>query len=148
MKRPLLFLVCCAMMHIASAQSKDEKAVGQAVETLRKAMVDGDKAALEKIADSRLSYGHSGGKLEDKAAFVEALASGKSDFATLNLSDQTITVAGNTAIVRHTLDADTNDNGKTGTVHLIVLLVWLKEGGEWKLLARQAVKEPAPATAK
>jgi ketosteroid isomerase-like protein len=50
--------------------------------------------------------------------------------------------------VRHTLDADTNDNGKTGTVHLKVLLVWLKEGGEWKLLVRQAVKEPAPATAK
>ncbi len=39
MKRPLLFLVCCVMMHIASAQSKDEKAVGQAVESLRKAMV-------------------------------------------------------------------------------------------------------------
>lgn len=148
MKRPLLFLVCCAIMHIASAQSKDEKAVAQAVETLRKAMVDADKATLEKLTDSHLSYGHSSGKLEDKAAFVEALTSGKSDFATLNLSEQTITVAGNTAIVRHTLDADTNDNGKTGTVHLKVLLVWLKEGGEWKLLARQAVKEPAPATAK
>lgn len=128
------------MMHIASAQSKDEKAVGQAVESLRKALLDGDKASLEKIADNRLSYGHSSGKIEDKAAFVEALVSGKSDFVTLNLSDQTITVAGNTAIVRHTLDGDTKDNGQAGTVHLNVLLVWVKEGGGWKLLARQAVR--------
>lgn len=136
------------MMHIAAAQSRDEGAVAQAVETLRKAMVDGDRASLEKIADSRLSYGHSSGKLEDKAAFVEQIASGKSDFVKIDLSGQTITVVGNAATVRHTLDADTNDGGKPGTVRLKILLVWVKEAGAWKLLARQAVKEPAAAPAK
>jgi len=122
------------------AQSKDETAVAAAVETLRKAMVDGDKTALEKIAATELSYGHSSGKLEDKAAFVEAIASGKSDFVSIDLTEQTITVSGDVAIVRHKLAAETNDGGKPGAVKLAILTVWKKQGKEWKLLARQAVK--------
>ncbi len=142
MKRLLLFLVISATMQLTYAQSKDEKAVAQAVENLRKAMVDADKAMLEKLTDARLSYGHSGGNLEDQATFVKQIVSGHSDFVTMDLTEQTITIVGNTAIVRHKLAADTNDNGKPNTVHLRILLVWQKEGGEWKLLARQAVKEP------
>lgn len=122
------------------AQSKEETAVAAAVETLRKAMVDGDKTALEKIAATELTYGHSSGKLEDKAAFVEAIASGKSDFVSIDLTEQTITVSGDVAIVRHKLAAETNDGGKPGTVKLAILTVWKKQGKEWKLLARQAVK--------
>lgn len=122
------------------AQTKDETAVAAAVETLRKAMVDGDRTALEKIATAELTYGHSSGKLEDKAAFVEAIASGKSDFVTIDLTEQTITVSGDVAIVRHKLAATTNDGGKPGTVNLAILTVWKKQGKEWKLLARQAVK--------
>lgn len=122
------------------AQSKDESAVAAAVETLRKAMVDGDKSALEKIAATELTYGHSSGKLEDKAAFVEAIASGKSDFVSIDLTEQTITVSGDVAIVRHKLAAETIDGGKPGSVKLAILTVWKKQGKEWKLLARQAVK--------
>jgi ketosteroid isomerase-like protein len=122
------------------AQSKDQRDIGLAVEKLRKAMIDGDRAALESVASDSLSYGHSGGKLETKAEFVEAIASGKSDFVIIELSDQTVSVVNNTAVVRHQLDATTNDGGKPGTVKLKVLLVWVKEKGEWKLLARQAVK--------
>lgn len=122
------------------AQSKDRKTVGEAVEKLRKAMIDADKTALETIAADSLSYGHSSGKVENKTEFVANIVSGKSDFVTIELSDQTISVAGNHAIVRHTFYATTNDAGKPGSVKLKILLVWIKEKGQWKLLARQAVK--------
>lgn len=124
----------------AIAQSKDEKAVMAAVEKLRQAMVDGDRNSLENIAADSLSYGHSGGKAENKTSFVENIASGKSDFVTIELSEQTVSIVRNNAIVRHTLLANTNDGGKPAVVKLKVLLVWVKEKGEWKLLARQAVK--------
>jgi hypothetical protein len=117
-----------------------EKEVGDAVEQLKKGMLDGDRALLNKLTSADLSYGHSSGRIEDKAAFVEALASGKSDFVTLNLSEQTIKVKGDVAYVRHKLSAETNDGGKPGTANIGVLLVWVKEGGDWKLLARQAFK--------
>jgi ketosteroid isomerase-like protein len=122
------------------AQSKNEKAVAAAVEKLRKAMIDGDGAALESVAAENLSYGHSGGSVENKAAFVEHIAGGKSDFVTIELSEQTISVNDKFAVVRHTLNAATNDNNKPGIVKLKVLLVWHKEKGEWRLWARQAVK--------
>ncbi len=89
------------------AQSKDEEALGKAVEQLRLLMINPDKAKLEALATNQLTYGHSTGKLEDKAAFVEALTSGASDFININLTDQTITVVDNTALVRHNLSADT-----------------------------------------
>lgn len=122
------------------AQSKDEAAVATAIEALRKAMLDADKAGLEKYTAPELSYGHSLGKIENKAEFVEALASGKSDFTSIDLSNQTIKIAGNAAIVRHILTGATNDNGVAGNVKLSILTVWQKQKGEWKLLARQAVR--------
>jgi len=124
----------------AIAQSKEEKAVIAAVEKLRQAMISGDRTSLENIAMDSLSYGHSGGKVENKTSFVENIASGKSDFVTIELSEQTVSIVRNNAIVRHTLLANTNDGGKPAVVKLKVLLVWVKENGAWKLLARQAVK--------
>ena len=123
-----------------NAQTKDEKDVADAVEKLKKAMVDGNRADLEGIVMDKLSYGHSSGHIDDKKEFVEKLASGASDFVSIDLSDQTISISGNTAIVRHKLDARSNDGGKPGEVHLFVLLIFQKDNKQWKLLARQAVK--------
>ena len=124
----------------ALAQSKDEQAVAAAVQALRKAMIDGDKGGLEKLTAEKLSYGHSNGRIEDKATFVQNLVTGNSDFVTMDLTDQTIALSGPVALVRHTLTAQVNDGGKPGNVKLYILLVWEKSGGQWKLLARQAVK--------
>lgn len=127
-------------MKVTDAQTKQETAVANAVEQLRNAMVNADSAMLDQLTMDELSYGHSGGHVDDKKEFVQKLASGKSDFVSINFSEQTITVSGKTAVVRHKLNAFTNDNGKPGEVHLLVLLVWQKNDGKWKLLARQAVK--------
>jgi hypothetical protein len=138
-----IFFVAALLFFFISfslAQSKAEKKVAEAVEKLRIAMIDGNKASLEQLVWDRLSYGHSGGHIDDKKEFVEKLSTGKSDFVTMELTEQTISVIGKTAIVRHKLSATTNDGGKPGEVHLLVLLVWQKQGGNWKLLARQAVK--------
>ncbi len=123
------------------AWSGEERKVAEAVETMRQAMVSGDRKVLETIADDALSYGHSDGKVESKASFVDKIASGRSDFVTIDLTDQSIIVSGKTAIVRHRLSAATNDAGKgPGSIHLAILLVWEKQKSGWKLLARQAVK--------
>ena len=125
---------------LTNGQSKGEAAVTNAVEQLRMAMIDGNGPALENMVSDKLSYGHSSGYIDDKKEFVEKLASGKSDFVSINLTEQTISISGNTAIVRHILTAKTNDGGNPGDVHLRVLLIWEKKKGRWLLLARQAVK--------
>ncbi len=140
MKKAFLFLIIFSSAVLTNAQSKKEKAVANAVEKLRIAMVDGNKEKLEAIVSDKLSYGHSGGHVEGKAEFVEKIVSGKSDFVSIDLTEQTISTSEKTAIVRHILTAKTNDDGKPGDVHLRVLLIWQKKNGHWVLLARQAVK--------
>jgi ketosteroid isomerase-like protein len=140
LKRLICLFVFTGIMNIAMAQSKEEAAVTAAVENLKKAMIDGDKAGLQNITADQLSYGHSSGRVEDKATFVDNIVSGKSDFVTIDLTNQTIAISGDAAIVRHTLAATTNDGGNPGSVKLNILLIWQKQKGQWKLLARQAVK--------
>ncbi len=136
----LFFILITTITITATAQSKEEKEVAAAVQVLTKAMIDGDRSALENISSDALSYGHSSGKVQDKATFVEVIASGQSDFVTINLTDQTVIVKDQTAIVRHKFSAQTNDGDKPGTVNIGVMLVWVKEKGAWKLLGRQAFK--------
>ncbi|WPG39717.1 nuclear transport factor 2 family protein [Variovorax sp. EBFNA2] len=131
----------CAASGGGSNSASAEPAVAAAAERLRVAMVDPTPAALRALVADDLSYGHSGGKVDTQASFISDLLDRKSDFVSIAITDQTIKVVdGNTAIVRHTLTADTNDSGKPGKVALKILGIWQKQGGEWKLLARQAVR--------
>lgn len=123
-------------------QEQEKKQLEQKVEALRSAMIEGNRNALIALSAPQLSYGHSGGSIEDQAAFVEKIVSGKSDFVTMDLREQTITISGDTALVRHNLKADIKDGGIPNSIELGVLLVWQKQAGEWKLLARQAFKFP------
>jgi Domain of unknown function (DUF4440) len=140
MKKLILLFAFFAFTNVIFAQGKAEKQVAEAVETLRKAMIDPNKALLESISSPNLTYGHSNGHLENQAEFVEALVTNKSDFHTIDLSNQTITISGKTAIVRHNLTATTSNSGVPGSAHLSVLLIFQKTGKNWLLLARQAVK--------
>jgi hypothetical protein len=47
-----------------AAQSPDETAVARAVDSLSKAMIAADKAALESLTAEELSYGHSSPKVD------------------------------------------------------------------------------------
>lgn len=135
----IIFLVACLSTR---AQSSDEKAVANAVEALRKALIDPDKKILTDITSADLSYGHSSWVIENQAAFIERLVSGDSDFKTIDLSEQTIKVVGNIAMVRHKLIASAADQGNPTTPKLGILLIFQKENGYWKMLARQATKLP------
>lgn len=123
-----------------SAQKKGTASVQKAVEQLSKAMISGKADELNAIVSDQLGYGHSSGLVEGKAEFMDKFLTGKTDFVTIDLSEQTIDIKGKSAIVRHILNAKNNDNGVPGTVKLKVLLVFHKEKGQWKLWARQAVK--------
>lgn len=126
--------------------SKAEKEVAARVEQLREAMTNPTREALTELTLPQLNYGHSGGTtIENQEEFIQTLLTGKSDFVKIDLSDQKITVVGNTATVRHTFQADTNDGGKPGTVKMYILTVWVKQAGKWRMLARQAVRAAAPA---
>jgi ketosteroid isomerase-like protein len=113
-----------------AAQSGEDAAVAKAVESLRVAMVE-----------EHLTYGHSHGMLQNKAEFVKFLVGPKAPgkFNWIKLSNQTVDVVGNTALVRHVFDAENVlPDGTLTNAHILVLHVWKMEPDGWKLLARQA----------
>ena len=141
MKKILLILaLICLNITFIHAQTANEIKVAETMETLRKAYIDPNKVVLEKLLHEDLSYGHSSGTIETKTMLIESLISNNSDFKTMDLTEQTVKVVGNTAIVRHKLFAETANKGVPATAKLNVMLIFLKVKGEWKLLARQAAK--------
>lgn len=124
-----------------NAQSERLFSVGSAVKQLHQAMLDGDAGQLQNLIHDSLTYGHSGGIIEGKKSFVGHLVTGESDFITLEVSDQVITLLRKTAWVRCNLMAEIIDKGNRMNVKLKVLYVWVREKNQWKLLARQAVKQ-------
>lgn len=129
------------ILAVSGQKKNDAQAVTDAAEKLRLAMISGEKSALESLILPELTYGHSGGHIDDATEFVDKLVSKKSDFLTIDITDQKVQIVGNTAIVRHHFYATTADLGKTpGDVTLDIVLVWVKMKKDWKLLARQAVK--------
>ena len=139
-------LLCCLLgsTHLF-AQSADENAIADRAEMLRKTLITPDKKVLEELAADELTYGHSTGLIEDKAAFIDAMVKGRVVFTSITVSDQTIKIAGDVAIVRQHFIADLNNNNMPSKVDIIVLLIWQKQKGQWKLLARQAAKIPVAA---
>ncbi|MGU3359978.1 nuclear transport factor 2 family protein [Methylobacterium sp. M6A4_1b] len=134
----VLAVACLVALPVRAAGPEGD--VEAAVDALTRAMLAADGTALEALVLDGLSYGHSSGAVQDKAAFVEALTSRRSQFPTITLTNRSASVVGDDAVVRHVFDGETVANGKTVPVHVGVLQVWHREGGRWRLLARQAFK--------
>jgi ketosteroid isomerase-like protein len=123
-----------------AAPPGDEAEVGQAVESFRKAMLAGDRASFEKLCALQMSYGHSGGKVQTKDEFIAGATSEKSHWKTLEFVDVKNAVAGDNAISRFVLKGENESEGKVNAVNIGVLMVWQRQEGAWKLLARQAFR--------
>ena len=120
--------------------AKEETAVSNQVEILRKAMVDADGAKLKLLTSEKLNYVHSNGNFQNQAEFIDGIVSGKSDFVTIEFQDQNITIQNDVAIVRHVLAAHTKDSGVDKDIKIGIMLVWQKQKNNWVLIARQAYK--------
>ncbi len=130
----------CTSTFAATHSEKSIQQLEVRVEQLRTAMIEADAVKLKELSAKELSYGHSGGHVENQAEFIEKIVSGRSDFVTIELKDQTIQIVKDIAIVRHNLVGTTSNQGKPGAVDIGVMLIWQKQHGKWKLLARQAFK--------
>jgi len=126
----------------AFAASADEEAVAEKVEAFRKAQVAANPEALGALCADELSYSHSSGKVEDKPTFIANATDGKSKFTSLEYKDTWIRVVGPVAMVRfHWLgEQESVPDGKKSSTNLHILMNWIKQGSDWKLLSRASTK--------
>src|SRR5262245_18069177 len=133
-------LVLATMPTIVHAESADEAAVTKAVDDLSNAMKAADRAQLEGLTADGLSYGHSSGKVETKKEFIDVVAGKKTIYKSITLTEPKVSVVGNNAIARHIFAAEVEAGGQASSPKIGVMQVWVKDGGGWKLLARQAFR--------
>lgn len=135
-------LAVFAFTTLCAFAGPDEDAVARSLEAFRSAQAALNASALTGLAAPELSYSHSDGRVEDRATFVTNATSGKSSFLALDYRNPVIKVVGSTAIVRFNWVAEQQakaDGAKTAT-SLHILMVWQKQGDDWKLLARGSTK--------
>lgn len=146
MKTPIILLSTVLLSLTAFiwnyTSNPDSKKVENAVESLFNSMMKADKASLVTLLSDDLSYGHSSGIIQNKAEFVEEIMSGKPVKLTeIKAENQSITISGNVAVVRHIFTAKgINAAGEVNPVRIGNCLVWKKEKGNWKLFVRQAYR--------
>ena len=139
MIRTILFTLMAtgAMAFAADKNPGDQAGVRAAVAQFNKAAQAGDEATLKKIISDDLMYSHSSAKVETKAECIAALVKSKPNFELVD--GWTVQVYGKSAMVHGKMNAH---NGPT-TTHLHFMMMWVKDGGVWKMVGRHTAKLPA-----
>ena len=137
MNKVLLAAILLGLSTMGFAETADEAAVRAAHEAFLKAARAGDGAALSQILADGLQYTHSNTKLETKQDVIDALVKSKGNF---EVHSQTIHVYGSAATIRARVTA----HGATGDTPMIMLQVWVKNGGQWQMVERATTRIPAP----
>ena len=132
-------VLACLVMLAASAADDDLRA---AEKSWGAALVARDAAALEKIYTAELIYAHSTGKVENKAQYLERLKGGKQRYESVTHESMQVVQYGDSAVT-HSIARMTgrNDSGPFDD-HLMIIHLWVKQGGEWHLAAHQTTKIP------
>lgn len=130
------------MTSVSALAGPDEEAVARQVETFRSAQFTANGTTLTSLTTAELSYSHSDGRVEDRATFVANATAGKSTFVSLEYRNPSLRVVGNAAVVRFNWVGEQQAVATGARTHtnLHILMVWQKQGDEWKLLARSATK--------
>lgn len=134
------FILITLLGSTAVAQDKSESRIKELVIALNNAIIQTDSAALKLMVWDELSYGHSSGLLQDKTGFIARVMNGPNFFKQIDVRDQTVSVQGKTAIVRHIVTARVMNGGVPGELKFGNIMTWQKRHNQWRLLARQGYK--------
>ncbi|NWB43849.1 nuclear transport factor 2 family protein [Pseudomonas sp. E6002] len=136
----LIGFLCLFSGYAAAAPAASDKDVAAAVDHLTQAMLHKDIPQLQALTANNLTYGHSSGKVQNKREFIADIETGRSGFKTLEMQKQTITLNGDTALVRNHFSAQAVNSGVEVPTEIENFQVWQKQKGKWLLIGRQAYK--------
>jgi hypothetical protein len=107
------------------------------------AMTDGDTATLAELFSPGLVYTHSDASADSRQSYLDKLASGHFDYGPIEHPETGILVRGDTALVFGDMRGEVVIGGAKRVLNSRSLAVWVRENGNWALLAYQPTKYPA-----
>ena len=144
MKKLLIILLVCFSGVVATAQKCKDTKIEDKVQALNKAIfVNKDSLALENLLGKEIIYCHSGGKVESRQEMIKNALANASNYSDVKTEITNVVSEKKITVVRHIITATENlKDGKASPLKLGVVQTWIKEGKDWKLIGRQAVKLP------
>ena len=129
------------LSHWSFSQNKRE--LEEVVEKMRVAMLAEDAETLRALTSEDLNYGHSNGTIETQREFLQVFETKSQDYLVWDIKNLEVDFhAGSLAMVRYDVHAEISTQGNINRLDLGLLMIWIKEAGAWKLLARQAFRYP------
>jgi uncharacterized protein (TIGR02246 family) len=107
-------------------------------------LVKADLDALGRLYADDLVYVHSGGNIETKAQFLDRVRKGGLKYQKLDLVDPKVRVLGQAAVVNGAFDVTVVVDGAPMNHRVIYTHVYAQRNGEWRLVAHQTTRAPAP----
>ena len=135
-------LIACALLAAGLAAASVEDEIRAAEKAWADAVKGRDYAALDKIFTTGLIYAHSSGAIESKQKYIDRLRSGAQRYDSLTHEDTKIVPYGD-AVVAHSMVRVTGvNNSGPFNDHVMMMHLWVKQGGAWLLAAHQTTKVP------
>jgi len=118
------------------------KVIAAREDALHAAITASDCNALEDIMSDDITYIHSTGIAETKAENIAGQRHGVHKHGAIDTVSKNTQVSGDLAVTHGIIDMVDIAHGAPYTLRLLETLVWIKESGKWRLLIRQATRQP------
>lgn len=135
---PLLLLAFAC----SACAADPEAGIRDAEKAWANAVVARDYPALDKILADKLIYAHSTGAIESKKQYEARLHSGAQKYDRLEQESIRVVPYGDSAVSHSIARMTGMSNGKPFDDHVMILHVWEKQAGAWRLAAHQSTKIP------
>ena len=142
MKTTLTILFALAFALVATAADANERAIQDAEKGWAKAVAARDFTALEAMLADTLIYAHSTGNVESKQVYLGNMKSGTQKYDSIVHESTKVVTYGNTVVAHSNVRMKgTNAQGPFDN-HLMMMHLWVKQGGKWQLAAHQTTRLP------
>lgn len=136
-----LYLLAILFPFLQAMAQQDTVAVLMAVQQLEAGLIKKDSAAVNRLLNAKVVYGHSNGWLQSKSDILRDMKSGYLVYRKIEQLSVAVTMnKRKEAIVKERIAVEGQVNGNEFAMNLFVLHLWRKIKGKWQLLMRQSTK--------
>lgn len=124
----------------APAAATADEAVRAADAARIKAFMAADRTALQSLLGEDLTYAHSSGRLDGKAAIIDAITSGKTQYHSIAPEDVAVRLYGDVAVLTGRAAVNVTNDGQLLDLKLRFISVYVKRDGRWQFVAWQSTR--------
>ena len=139
MRKLLFSLLLVASVSFAAG---DEDAIRKAEKAWATAVVASDYNALDSLLTSQMFYAHSTGELQSRDVYLGKFKANLYHYKGIDYSSTMVKLYGDAAVAHSKVHLyGVSDTGPFD-VHVMMMHLWVKQGGRWMLAAHQTTKVP------